>query len=532
MTSSSKGDPFLFGSFGSNLTGQLITACSWSMYCSPLRCCVNKHLIVRTDLAAWFQHKQQQEQQQAVGSVEYRRYLWDVFATAEKRVYALEKGQSKLLGCKVPAIRLDKQWESRLGGFEGMSVEMWEDVMASLWSCFKGHYLLLPAEQALEYLMDKQQQRQQQQARESSRSREGERSSSSSSEDDGEPSAEDFARATRIAAEAAAAADKAEKSGESCELPSLVKSGLQYTSRFDVGCLWLFHRPLATPTGRGHDSLKAGVGKGLEGSVGSAAGSSSASNSAGVAGEKGTAAAAEGGPDASETAGEQARGVSVTQLRLMVNVLLLLWPCQKSPGERGSGAVAAALGKEVAQKLMQRFLEAHCWSWLLLLAALLQQAPAEAKQQLMKEYGTLLLQLLYRVLLDHEDMGGEDVEKAQLQLTIDDLGDVLEGVDGVWDPQERVCNVPWNAAPMTVVQLVLMVLQGLVFVADGGTLLDAGDVLDTGMAMVLREGKPCFECAHAFPATSNTSLHLARFEGMYWKVSLDCMHAFPVSSNT
>ena len=498
MSSSSSPSLFACSGFATSLTSMLISACRWAMYCSPLRCCVQKHLIVRPDLAAWLEVKQQRQQEllQAVGNIEYRRYLWDVFATVEQRMYTTSGGQSKLLGCKVPEMHLDKQWEGRLGGIQGMNIDM-EDVVAILWSCFKGHYLLLPAEHALEYLMEKQQQQQAQ----------GSSSSSSSSEDDGKPSAEDFARATRTAAVVAAAADIAETSGQSCESSSLLTLGQQYKSRFDVGCLWLFHCPHASPSSRGEqDSLETGVDEGLEGSVGSAAGSSSACSRPAAAGGKGTAAVAAaagvatdgvGGPDAAETAGGQAMGVSGTELRLMVNVLLLLWPLHTSPGEGGSEVAAATLGVEVAlrqdvaQKLLQCFLEEHCWSWLLLLAAMLQQAPAEAKQQLMKEHGTLLLQLLYRVLLDHEAMGGRDGERAQLHLTVDDLGDIVKGVEGALNSEEEcVCKESLASAPMSVVQLVLMVLQGLMFVADGGMKLEAGDVLEKGMGMVVREGEP------------------------------------------
>ena len=486
VSSSSRVTPFACDSFASSLTSLLISACTWGMYSSPLRCCVAKHLIVRTELAAWLHQKQQRQQEllQAVGSVEYMGYLWGVFAAAQKRVYDSAGGQSQLLGCKVPEVRLGKQWGGRVGGLQGM--EDMEDVVAILWSCFKGHYLLLPAEQSLEYLME-----QQQRTHGSSRS-------SSSGEDGGKLSAEDFARATRTAAVAAAAVDKAERSGESCELPSLITLGRQYNSSLNVGCLWLVHRPLASLSIRGdQDSFTAGLGKGLEGSGGSAAGPSSPSSRAGAAGGKGIAAAAAiatdggGGADAAETAGEQAAGVSGAELRLMVNVMLLLWPRHTSPGEKGSGVAAAALEKQlVAQKLLQCFLEEHCWSWLLLLAAMLQQAPAEAKQQLMKEHGTLLLQLLYRVLLDHEAMGGRDVEKAQLMLTVNDLGDILKGVEGTWNSQESSGNVSWNAAPMSIVQLVLMVLQGLVFVADGGMKLAAEDMLGKGMGIVIKEGEP------------------------------------------
>jgi hypothetical protein len=81
--------------------------------------------------------------------------------------------------------------------------------------------------------------------------------------------------------------------------------------------------------------------------------------------------------------------VTADQLKLLLELLLLLWPCPKANTsiQTLEGQAAAS-----AQK------------WLLLFAALLQQAPSAAKLQLLEQRGTLLLQLLYQVTLN-EDLG-------------------------------------------------------------------------------------------------------------------------------
>jgi hypothetical protein len=45
------------------------------------------------------------------------------------------------------------------------------------------------------------------------------------------------------------------------------------------------------------------------------------------------------------------------------------------------------------------------WDWLLLMIALLQQTSSEQKQQVLRERGPLLMQLLYQVLLEDDGLG-------------------------------------------------------------------------------------------------------------------------------
>ena len=159
-------------------------------------------------------------------------------------------------------------------------------------------------------------------------------------------------------------------------------------------------------------------------------------------------------------------------------------------GRRG-GQTSAPACREPTKEMAILEYEHSCWGLLLLLAALLQQAPAEAKQQLMRqEEGTLLLQLLYRVLLDQDKMDFcyED-RRGSAPLMLDlPLIDVLSVLGG----RSVSSNGP-AAAPelLSVVQLVLMVLQGLLLVATDpwGSEVKEGQLLKQIFVVLLREGE-------------------------------------------
>ena len=102
---------------------------------------------------------------------------------------------------------------------------------------------------------------------------------------------------------------------------------------------------------------------------------------------------------------------------------------------------------------------------LLLLAALLQQAPAEINQQLMQEQeGNLLLQLLHRVLMDQQALPALTTVKIQMHLE-----GVLENIvsEGKHNLLEAACSGLFaHAFPVRLLELVLLVLQSLLFVGD------------------------------------------------------------------
>ena len=92
------------------------------------------------------------------------------------------------------------------------------------------------------------------------------------------------------------------------------------------------------------------------------------------------------------------------------------------PPAAGAAATGGAAGASSsitpsAGRLPALSSEPACTGALLLLAAMLQQAPAEAKQQLMKaEEGNLLLQLLYRVSQDQQDLMALNTVKVKTSL--------------------------------------------------------------------------------------------------------------------
>jgi hypothetical protein len=476
-----------------NMPCLLLVSCRLAMDCMPLRCSINKHISKQPELLSWLQRNQQRQQElcEALSDVRSRQLFWNLFAVAEQRVYELAKGRSQLLGCKLPQVRLEEQWSDRLGSLEAMSATMLADPLGSLWSCLKGHYLIMPAEGALAYLMDQQQQQQ-----EGVEATSKNKSTTSNSRGDGEGAA-------WAAGAAAAAVAALGDSGGSTASVLLEVSTSQCKARFDVGCLWLFHQPMYP-----HDSTQTVDGTvRKEGAQDLAQAAASAGPTSGVEGpltsSSSTAAAAAGGGGgydggvnctlSGRVRGGQSEGVSVAELQLVVNMLLLLWPQMRSSdagGRQGGGkgaaaAAAAAAAAETQPDLPKLSLELQCWDGLLLLAALLQQAPAQAKQQLMKDHGTLLLQLLYHVLLDHEAMGKRKMDTARVLQTVENLGEILKKVDGSWDWQN--CG-SMTAEPMSVVQLVLMVVQSLIFVVDPGLEHQAGTLLEDGMGVVIRGG--------------------------------------------
>jgi hypothetical protein len=458
--------------FAINFTNQVLASCGLVVYCMPLRCSFNKHISIQPQIHLWLQRNQQRQQEllEALSDFRYLQFLWSLFAAAEQRVYKLAKGRSQLLGCKLPQVRLEKQWPDRLEAFTGMSVSMLEDAVESLWSCFKSHYLILPAEGVVSYLLDQQLQ-------------EGVEGRCATS------NREISTKALIAGATRAAVSVYTRELGDLAERAWLQSLARQYKSRFDVGCLWLFHQPVHTTQTLGKSAQE----------LGQAAASSCPTSGKGVPlvpSVAAAAAAAGGGVTCAildEVEGGYAGVVSITQLRLVVNMLLLLWPQTSSPGAGGyhgpeRGAAAAAAESQAGLPFFS--LEEQCWDGLLVLAALLQQAPVEAKQQLMKDHGTLLLQLLYHMLLDHEAMGIRGLDTAQVLLTEDNLGEVVREMGGSWEQEDRVCTVSWTAEPMSVVQLVLMVMQSLVFVVDvSGQEDQAGKLLEDGLGIALRGGE-------------------------------------------
>ena len=187
--------------------------------------------------------------------------------------------------------------------------------------------------------------------------------------------------------------------------------------------------------------------------------------------------AAAGAPTASgasrrtEPEPEAALDVTANQLKLLLELLLLKWPCPQNQVYTMMGTV------EVAATM-----SAH--DWLLLLAALLQQAPAPAKLQLLEERGTLLLQLLYEVMLD-EDSGGSrhpevntrtlsEYSSEQARVLLRQLAQAVRPQGQGDEPSSSIASSAggsttnsssFRARSVKPVSLVLLVLQSLLYEA-------------------------------------------------------------------
>ena len=231
-----------------------------------------------------------------------------------------------------------------------------------------------------------------------------------------------------------------------------------------------------------------GAGAAVAGGAGAAAG-----GGAGAAGGGGAGAAAGRGAGAAAP-----EGAGATSATAAAGTETAEDKAGTAGGERGgpSGAAAAAgrrglqtpapAGKPTTKDLAILDYEQSCWGLLLLLAALLQEAPAEAKQQLMQQpEGTLLLQLLYQALLDQDKMENNACKSSAPRLVDLPMRDVLNALGGCSSPSDRTAAAP---EPFGVVQLVL---QGLLLVATDrwGPEGEEQQLLKQTVGVLLREGE-------------------------------------------
>jgi hypothetical protein len=164
---------------------------------------------------------------------------------------------------------------------------------------------------------------------------------------------------------------------------------------------------------------------------------------------RGSADMQDGKPAQQATAANAARDlVTANQLKLLLELLLMIWPCPT---------------KQLAQDVVP--VKVHVW--LLLLAALLQQTPSSAKLQLLEQRGTLLLQLLYQVMLDGEDGDSthpeEDTEPGSEQPCelIAGMPGPCEGQDSNSGSSFSMLEAPLPARTARPEGLVLLILQSL-----------------------------------------------------------------------
>jgi hypothetical protein len=83
---------------------------------------------------------------------------------------------------------------------------------------------------------------------------------------------------------------------------------------------------------------------------------------------------------------------------LVLELLLLSWPDPHVPDATSMSLTNGSLPTE-------GYIATSRWEWLLLMTALLQQTSTEQKQQVLRERGPLLMQLLYQALLEDQGLG-------------------------------------------------------------------------------------------------------------------------------
>jgi hypothetical protein len=179
---------------------------------------------------------------------------------------------------------------------------------------------------------------------------------------------------------------------------------------------------------------------GLEGKQASSSSARGIGTKAGARRGNETAEAAAAGSDVTATG-----LVTVDHLKLLLELLLLIWPSTKRQAQ------------DVDPVKPQ--------GWLLLLAALLQQAPSAVKLQLLEQRGTLLLQLLYQVMLEGEcehSRHPEDAIQAVMEASCDVTAALL-GKDSNSSSTLPLLGTPVSARPARPVGMVLLVLQSLLY---------------------------------------------------------------------
>ena len=399
-----------------SVAAMLVVTSGFALGAFPLLCRTCPFDQSQVPLHDWLAPRphRQQELHDTVRSSSFRWFLWNSFASAAAHVHELTGGLSPVCKCQVPELAsagsmgyLGPLWE-----VQEHSLPRLNTFLENLWWGLRGCYLVLPGEKVMKYLLHHQKEMMEY------RQREGLASSSSRFNQNPPPG---------------------------------------------PGCFWFVNQVA------GRVLLCQGL-------------------------------------DQEEVGVEQE--VTLQQLQLVINMLLLLWPkgtaagpAIAAAGEAASVASAAAAGEGYmpqqaaaaavgdgqwgtaafraaaaaaassskitpsAEGLPHFASKESCTGTLLLLAAMLQQAPVEAKQQLMKEEeGNLLLQLLYWALQDQRDFMSE--RPVQVQTFLEG---VLETVitRGMANLLEAAfAGVFSHATLVSLLDLVLMVLQSLLFVGD------------------------------------------------------------------
>ena len=365
----------------------------------------------------WLAHRplRQQELLLAFSSSSFRWFLWNSYASAAALVHEFKGGLSPACSCRVPDRALDGSigYWGPLWKAQEESLCSLEAFLESSWRGLLGCYLVLPGEKVMKYLLHYQQEKMEY------RQREGLPTSSSSSRSSQNPLPGPgcFWFVNRVPARL----PKCQGLGPEEVMAEHVVTLQQLQLMVNVLLLlW--------PKGAG--AATAGAASGAEGAAAAqlatgaaAAGTGRAADAEAVPGkvqetEEGstgfrgkTEGAAAG--EAAGTAGAAAAGP--LERRSQQAAAGAVGDGQAAPAAHpaAAGAAAARGAAGGSRKTAPSAGVLHepasepslTGKQLLLLAAMLQQALAEAKQKLMEaEEGNLLLQLLYRVLQDQQDL--------------------------------------------------------------------------------------------------------------------------------
>ena len=422
----------------------------------------------------------QQELLNAFGSSSFRWFLWTSFASAAAHAHELTGGLSPACSCKVPDIASDGSIEywGPLWEVQETSLPRLEAFLEDLCLGQQGCYLVLPGEKVMKCLLHHQKEKMEYRQREGLHSSSSRNSSSSSMFSQNPPPGPGcFWFVNQVA-------------GQLLPCQGIGPEEVRAEHVVTVQQLQLVVNMLLLLWPKGAAAATAGAAAGAEGAAEGAAATQSATGAAAVG--TGRAADAEAVPSKVQEReegstgfrGENERAAAAAGEAAGTAAAAAAGSLEHRSQEAAAGAVGDGQGTPAPQPAVagkaarastnitpsagrspELSSKPACTTTLLLLASMLQQAPAEAKQQLMKaEEGNLLLQLLYRVSQDqHGLMALNNVKvKASLEGVLETV--VTRGLPNLVEAASD--GVVSQAHPVSLLDLMLMVLQSLLFVGD------------------------------------------------------------------
>ena len=423
----------------------LLLNCGFALGAFPLFCRIRPVDHTHVRLHDWLAARQRRNHELhiAFSSSSFRWFLWNSFASVAPHVHALTGGFSAACRCEVPGIASEGSMESF-----GPLIEVQEDTLLGLHSVLENVgrglrdcYLVLPGEGVIKHLLQHQKEMMDSRQQEELPSR----SSSSRCHRDPPLSPGCFWFLPRVPGHALSC----ERLNTEEVVPEEVVTLEQLQLMINM-MLLLWPRDLT----------------GASAATAAVTAKSAAARATGAGGSIGASAEVQSGTGvtAGTAADSGSTGGAGTSAQMPQPAAATATTTAAGAAKGGNGPPQAAPAVP-ADGLPQFVYEGSCTGMLLLLAALLQQAPGETKQQLMQqEEGGLLLQLLYRVLQDQQDAMALNAVQVQPYLQ-----GVLDGIihNGMHNLLEAAAGgLLSHASPVSLLELVLLVLQSLLFVGD------------------------------------------------------------------